>query len=511
MAEITTRDNVAFGYSFLSFVWGFGMIVAPAIGGFLSDPASQYPSSPLAQAPILIAFPYVLPSLVSACFAVVAFCAGCAFLPETPAFLARRAMLASALVHHAVDDASDESSSCSSDDADAATDAASVAANPAAASTSASNAKGVDDGVLSSGEVVVPHGSDFPVNCLSSAAPGEPPGLLENVDMPASLAGAVAKERDVVAVVAVEAALSAPDAQAEPVGTDCALPLPDRAPTMREVLSDRTVLLVFGLYAILASVHILYEDLAPVVLQLSPAEGGLGLSSRDIGLVQLFSGTTTIVAQFLVVPRLFKLVGYIRGLRHSMWPMAAFVFFPAVGRLHSHSAAAQWAVLGSTAVFRACLTTTAFTATTLLVNNSSRGRGLGVVTGLSQSVASITRAIVPAAAGSAFSGSLALRPGIGDVALHIVYVAVAVGALLATLLTYALPTWVDETPDFGGAGKPAVVSASGVTPKRQLRVLAARMSAGKAATADAGNVIADDEDERIGIDADSAPLMSPAA
>ena len=474
---------MAFGYSFLSFVWGFGMIVAPAIGGFLSDPASQYPSSPLAQASILMAFPYVLPSLVSACFAVVAFCAGCAFLPETPAFLARRALLASALVQHAVDDAGEDASSSSSDAADAVTNAASAAARPAACAS-------------------VSHAS------LPSVAPGGPPRLQENVDLPANLecsssSGSVGEDRDAVAVAVVKVALSTPDSQAEPVGTGCSLP--DRAPTMREILSDRTVLLVFGLYAILASVHILYEDLAPVVLQLSPAEGGLGLRSSDIGLVQLFSGTTTIVAQFLVVPRLFKLVGYIRGFRHAMWPMAAFVFFPAVGRLHSHSAAAQWAVLGATAVFRACLTTTAFTATTLLVNNSSRGRGLGLVTGLSQSVASITRAIVPAAAGSAFSGSLALRPVIGDMALHIVYVALAVGALLASLLTYALPTWVDETPDFGGAGKPAA------TPNRQQRAPAARTSAAKGSTADSGLGTDEDEDERIGIDADSAPLMNPAA
>jgi MFS family permease len=115
MAEITDQSNTARGFSMLSFTWGLGMITAPALGGFLADPAAQYPDSIFAKARMRVqylsnrkgsrltsrpasslyallqvdffrAFPYVLPSLVSSGFALIVFFLGCALLPETTAF-----------------------------------------------------------------------------------------------------------------------------------------------------------------------------------------------------------------------------------------------------------------------------------------------------------------------------------------------------------------------------------------------------------------------------------------
>ncbi len=45
MAEITDSTNAARGFSILSFNWGLGMIIAPALGGFLADPATKYPDT----------------------------------------------------------------------------------------------------------------------------------------------------------------------------------------------------------------------------------------------------------------------------------------------------------------------------------------------------------------------------------------------------------------------------------------------------------------------------------
>lgn len=70
----------AFGY--LNGVWGLGMIVGPAIGGFLARPAVLYPHLFAADG-FWAHYPYLLPCIVSSAIAVLAGVGTLCFVPET--------------------------------------------------------------------------------------------------------------------------------------------------------------------------------------------------------------------------------------------------------------------------------------------------------------------------------------------------------------------------------------------------------------------------------------------
>jgi MFS family permease len=87
VGEVTDRHTQATGFAYLSLTWGLGTILAPAIGGFLGDAATQYPGSVL-DVDVFRRLPYLLPSLVAAGYAAVAFTLAVFFLEETPAWRA---------------------------------------------------------------------------------------------------------------------------------------------------------------------------------------------------------------------------------------------------------------------------------------------------------------------------------------------------------------------------------------------------------------------------------------
>ena len=88
MGEITDKSTIARGFALLAFCWGFGTIVAPTIGGYLADPADKYAA--LAGVTALRTYPYLLPSLCSVAFSVIAFAIGVVGLPETEVYIQRR-------------------------------------------------------------------------------------------------------------------------------------------------------------------------------------------------------------------------------------------------------------------------------------------------------------------------------------------------------------------------------------------------------------------------------------
>ena len=82
LGEICDTSTVARGFALLSLTWGTGCIVAPMLGGYLSEPATQFPAV-FGGIPFFIEFPYVLPALVSVGVALTAFVVGIVWLPET--------------------------------------------------------------------------------------------------------------------------------------------------------------------------------------------------------------------------------------------------------------------------------------------------------------------------------------------------------------------------------------------------------------------------------------------
>ena len=70
LSEVTDDSNAALGMSAMTVGWGLGLVVGPAIGGFLSRPAQKYAS--LASVTWLQSYPYALPCIVWLAAAVLA-------------------------------------------------------------------------------------------------------------------------------------------------------------------------------------------------------------------------------------------------------------------------------------------------------------------------------------------------------------------------------------------------------------------------------------------------------
>lgn len=79
---VSTKEHELKGFGIINGIWGLGMIVGPFFGGVLSRPAIQYPDLfPIDS--IWGRFPYLLPCVCCASFAVLAFIGILIYLPET--------------------------------------------------------------------------------------------------------------------------------------------------------------------------------------------------------------------------------------------------------------------------------------------------------------------------------------------------------------------------------------------------------------------------------------------
>ncbi|XP_065178177.1 uncharacterized protein LOC135808864 [Sycon ciliatum] len=82
LSEVCDNSNQAQALTLLTASFNLGLIVGPAVGGFLAEPARQYPST-FGGSSFLKLFPYVLPSMVSLALCIFGFVVMFKFLPET--------------------------------------------------------------------------------------------------------------------------------------------------------------------------------------------------------------------------------------------------------------------------------------------------------------------------------------------------------------------------------------------------------------------------------------------
>ena len=81
---VAHRFNCNKGMALTTGAWSLGLVVGPAVGGMLSRPCQQYPSTfPPHAHPVLAAFPYLLPNLFSAAVALTAMVFVYIYFPET--------------------------------------------------------------------------------------------------------------------------------------------------------------------------------------------------------------------------------------------------------------------------------------------------------------------------------------------------------------------------------------------------------------------------------------------
>ncbi|PIA48405.1 hypothetical protein AQUCO_01400778v1 [Aquilegia coerulea] len=80
-SEVSRPEHQALALSLVSVAWGIGLIIGPAIGGFLAMPAEKYPDL-ISKDSLFGRFPYLLPCLCISMLGLVV-CVVCFWLPET--------------------------------------------------------------------------------------------------------------------------------------------------------------------------------------------------------------------------------------------------------------------------------------------------------------------------------------------------------------------------------------------------------------------------------------------
>ncbi|KAK6163113.1 hypothetical protein DH2020_002954 [Rehmannia glutinosa] len=79
--ETVREEHQSLGLSAVSTAWGTGLIIGPALGGFLAQPAEKFPGI-FASDSLFARFPYLLPCLIISLFAAIVTVA-CFWIPET--------------------------------------------------------------------------------------------------------------------------------------------------------------------------------------------------------------------------------------------------------------------------------------------------------------------------------------------------------------------------------------------------------------------------------------------
>ncbi|XP_025014586.1 protein ZINC INDUCED FACILITATOR-LIKE 1 isoform X2 [Ricinus communis] len=80
-SEVCRKEYQALGMSIISTSWGIGLVIGPALGGFLAQPVEKYPNI-FSKVSIFGRFPYFLPCLLISIF-TLAVLVVCCSLPET--------------------------------------------------------------------------------------------------------------------------------------------------------------------------------------------------------------------------------------------------------------------------------------------------------------------------------------------------------------------------------------------------------------------------------------------
>ncbi|CAJ1977973.1 unnamed protein product [Sphenostylis stenocarpa] len=79
--ELFREEHQALGLSTVSSAWGIGLIIGPALGGYLAQPVEKYPNI-FPKNSFWDKFPYFLPSFIISAYALIV-AIGCIWIPET--------------------------------------------------------------------------------------------------------------------------------------------------------------------------------------------------------------------------------------------------------------------------------------------------------------------------------------------------------------------------------------------------------------------------------------------
>ncbi|KAJ1274034.1 hypothetical protein BS78_05G032300 [Paspalum vaginatum] len=285
--EVCRPEHEALALSLVSTAWGIGLIIGPAIGGYLALPAENFPNV-FSPDSIFGRFPYFLPCLCTSVFAA-AVLISCIWMPET-------------LHKHKV------------------------------------SKNGSQD------------------------------------------------------VEALEAHLIDSKEEAEESGS---------LDTKKSLFRNRPLMSSIIVYCVFSFHDMAYTEVFSLWAESDKKYGGLSLSTEDVGQVLAVTGTSLLVYQLLLYPRMNKVLGPIKSSRIAAVLCIPILFaYPYMTYLSEPGLSI---ILNIASVIKNNLSVTIITGTFILQNNAVPQDQRGAANGLSMTGMSFFKAVAPAGAGIVFS------------------------------------------------------------------------------------------------------------
>ncbi|XP_062597374.1 uncharacterized protein LOC134258806 [Saccostrea cucullata] len=361
--EVSDDSNQATGLSIVAMSWGAGIILGPAVGGILSNPASRYPSM-FQKDGVFDQFPYLLPSLIVACVCFVVILVDFLVLPETRSRkqleldVEEQTEELHKLVHKTQQKQTKETDrkiSLSMEDLHCYTDRA-----------------------------------VYDVKLYQSCQ-----DLRRSCDLDTNKALKTPTENTTEEAVRVEKKIS------KCIFNEV------KSTSLFEILSTPDCRKAIFLYTVFSFSSIGYEEIFTIWASTKTNYDGLGFETDEIGMVLGLSSFPMLILNLFIYPFLdrifgtkktFIICGCINGILMTVTPMLHLI--------ESSSPSMLWTILLVLIVPQKIMTSCLFTASSLFINNSSPPHMAGSVNGIATTSTAIARTLAPTIGGSIFAWSI---------------------------------------------------------------------------------------------------------
>ncbi|CAH3019912.1 unnamed protein product [Porites evermanni] len=380
-SEVCDNTNQAIGISVVITAWNMGLIVGPAVGGYLAEPAEKYPNV-FPKGSFFDQFAFFLPCLFNCVFLLITFSLGYFYLQET---LVKR-------------------------------DTTTVASEPGELPMQSTvSLEGQDD---SNEQRLLEDSEKYSTQVTSSQ---------ENREVEIFMSDASNSERE----------------KGESCLSGCQHYRCCRIfhnSNLGILLRNRNTLLAIGVYALYSAVIIGYDELFSLWAATQSKHGGLGFSTDQIGTVLLCVAAPVLVLQVWLFPKFERRLGAKRVFQFSCIVVGITIFSVCWTNTYHERSKVLWPLLLVILLPMKLTTGCGFSSTAIFVNNSVPNELLASVNGLGMTAAALCRAIAPVIVGSSFAWSISEGFKLGfPLNEHFAFAILVIITVLSILLSCLLP------------------------------------------------------------------------
>jgi len=205
---------------------------------------------------------------------------------------------------------------------------------------------------------------------------------------------------------------------------------------------------VITLYALLAFVAIIFNEIYSLWVILPPSDGGCGFSTSETGLNLAIVGFTLVIFQVFLYHRIVARIGNLRtfqlgtflcGVSFALMPFSSLAASPEKKGVNY----LLWTCLSLIGLLKTWAGGAAFSSAFILVGNSTVSSKTGAVNGLAQMVSALARALGPTVGGSIFAWSNSNKLPF-PLDFHLVFLLVGILSVGIVLISLVLPKNVDQ-------------------------------------------------------------------